>query len=102
MARARERGAKVRRIEEETQSPMASTSSGLPGTAIPLIRIQEARAWPALKLDELWDFRELVYFLIWRDIKVRYKQTVLGASWAIIQPLFTMLLVGRASCRERV
>jgi lipopolysaccharide transport system permease protein len=85
-------GAKVMRTEEETQYPMASTSSGLPGTAIPLIRIQEARAWPALKLNELWDFRELIYFLIWRDIKVRYKQTVLGASWAIIQPLFTMLL----------
>src|ERR1700730_17071770 len=85
-------GAKVMRTEEETQYPMASTSSGLPGTAIPLIRIQEARAWPALKLNELWDFRELIYFLIWRDVKVRYKQTVLGAAWAIIQPLMTMVV----------
>jgi lipopolysaccharide transport system permease protein len=43
-------------------------------------------------LRELWSYRELLYFLIWRDIKVRYKQTVLGAAWAIIQPLFTMVI----------
>ena len=43
-------------------------------------------------LRELWDYRELFYFLAWRDIKVRYKQTVLGALWAIIQPLFTMVI----------
>jgi lipopolysaccharide transport system permease protein len=46
----------------------------------------------ALKLREIWEYRELLYFLIWRDIKVRYKQTVLGAAWAIIQPLFTMVV----------
>jgi lipopolysaccharide transport system permease protein len=46
----------------------------------------------SLKLRELWEYRELLYFLIWRDIKVRYKQTVLGASWAIIQPFFTMVV----------
>ena len=46
----------------------------------------------SLQLRELWEYRELLYFLIWRDIKVRYKQTVLGAGWAIIQPLFTMLV----------
>src|SRR6266446_3915548 len=45
-----------------------------------------------LRLGELWVYRELLYFLIWRDIKVRYKQTVLGAAWAIIQPLMTMLV----------
>lgn len=48
--------------------------------------------WSSLGLGELWAFRELLYFLTWRDIKVRYKQTALGASWAIIQPLFTMLV----------
>src|SRR5215469_3088086 len=58
----------------------------------PVIHIKASRAWPALKLDELWSYRELIYFLIWRDIKARYKQTVLGAGWAIIQPLFTMVL----------
>lgn len=46
----------------------------------------------ALKPDELWEYRELLYFLTWREIKIRYKQTALGASWAIIQPLFTMLV----------
>lgn len=61
-------------------------------SAGPVIQIKAARAWPALNLGELWEHRELIYFLIWRDIKARYKQTVLGAGWAIIQPLFTMLL----------
>jgi lipopolysaccharide transport system permease protein len=46
----------------------------------------------ALRLRELWAFRELLYFLTWRDIKVRYKQTVLGAMWAVIQPFFTMVV----------
>lgn len=45
-----------------------------------------------LKLRELWKYRELLYFLIWRDIKVRYKQTALGAAWAIIQPFMTMVV----------
>lgn len=54
--------------------------------------IRPARGWVALKLDELWAYRELFYFLVWRDIKVRYKQTVLGAAWAVIQPLFTMVV----------
>jgi len=57
-----------------------------------LVRIRPSRGWVALDLKDLWVYRELLYFLTWRDIKVRYKQTVLGASWAIIQPLFTMLL----------
>jgi lipopolysaccharide transport system permease protein len=46
----------------------------------------------SLKLDELWEYRELLYFFVWRDIKVRYKQTIMGAAWAIIQPLFTMVI----------
>jgi lipopolysaccharide transport system permease protein len=54
--------------------------------------IQPPRGWVSLKLRELWEYRELLYFLTWRDIKVRYKQTVLGATWAIIQPLFTMVV----------
>jgi len=56
------------------------------------VRIRPSRGWVALKLRDLWEYRELLYFLTWRDIKVRYKQTVLGVSWAVIQPLFTMLL----------
>ncbi len=54
--------------------------------------IKPSRGWAALNLVELWRYRELIYFLIWRDIKVRYKQTVLGAAWAIIQPFFTMIV----------
>ena len=54
--------------------------------------IQASRGWVSLKLREVWEYRELLYFLTWRDIKVRYKQTVLGAAWAIIQPFFTMVV----------
>ena len=59
---------------------------------LPTIRIRPAKGWISLKLRDLWQYRELIYFLIWRDVKVRYKQTVLGASWAIIQPLMTMVV----------
>jgi lipopolysaccharide transport system permease protein len=59
---------------------------------LPVLRIQPSHGVVALNLSELWAFRELVYFLIWRDIKVRYKQTLLGAAWAIIQPFFTMVV----------
>jgi len=58
----------------------------------PVIQIRPSRGWVSLKLDELWEYRELLYFLVWRDIKVRYKQTVLGIAWAIIQPFFTMIV----------
>jgi homopolymeric O-antigen transport system permease protein len=58
----------------------------------PVIRIEPSRGWISLKLHELWEYRELLYFLAWRDIKVRYKQTALGAAWAIIQPFFTMIV----------
>ena len=54
--------------------------------------IRPSRGWIALKLRELWEYRELLLFLAWRDISVRYKQTALGATWAIIQPLFTMIV----------
>lgn len=54
--------------------------------------IVPTRGWVSLRLHELWAYRELLYFLAWRDIKVRYKQTALGASWAIIQPFFTMVV----------
>ena len=69
-----------------------TASASSPGSTAPVIRIEAARAWPSLKLGELWAYREVIYFLAWRDIKVRYKQTVLGAGWAMIQPLFSMLL----------
>lgn len=56
------------------------------------LHIAPSRGWVSLKLRELWEYRELLYFLVWRDIKVRYKQTALGATWAIIQPFFTMVV----------
>jgi lipopolysaccharide transport system permease protein len=59
---------------------------------VPTLRIERSRGWVSLGLGELWRYRELIYFFIWRDIKVRYKQTILGGAWAIIQPLFTMLI----------
>ena len=59
---------------------------------VPVLRIEPPRGWISLGLQELWEYRELLSFLIWRDIKVRYKQTALGAAWAIIQPLFSMLI----------
>jgi lipopolysaccharide transport system permease protein len=56
---------------------------------LPLVVIEPTRRAAALRLGELWAYRELLYFLVWRDVKVRYKQTALGAAWAILQPLMT-------------
>lgn len=56
------------------------------------ILIIPSQGWIRLRLGELWEYRELLYFLTWRDIKVRYKQTILGAAWAILQPLLTMIV----------
>ncbi len=56
------------------------------------IHIKPTTGWASLQLSELWQYRDLLYFFIWRDIKVRYKQTIMGASWAIIQPFFTMVI----------
>lgn len=61
-------------------------------SSLPHLRIEPSKGWASLKLPELWEYRELLYFLTWRDIKVRYKQTVLGAAWAIIQPFMTMVV----------
>jgi lipopolysaccharide transport system permease protein len=57
-----------------------------------IFRIQRSRRWFSLDLRELWAYHELLFFLVWRDIKVRYKQTVIGAAWAIIQPLSAMII----------
>ena len=59
---------------------------------VPVTVIEPSRGWVSLRLGALWRFRELLYFLIWRDVKVRYKQTLLGAAWAILQPLATMII----------
>ena len=71
---------------------MTQTSSPASSRPLPVVRVEPSKGWVDLRFDELKEFRELLYFLVWRDIKVRYKQTVLGASWAIIQPFMTMVV----------
>lgn len=58
----------------------------------PHVHIEPSKSWLKLPLKDLWRYRELLYFLTWRDIKIRYKQTALGAAWAILQPLLTMVV----------
>jgi lipopolysaccharide transport system permease protein len=70
----------------------AVTSTALSKPAVPVMRITPPARWWILPFGELWDFRELVYFFVWRDIKIRYKQTAIGAAWAVLQPLLTMLI----------
>ena len=60
--------------------------------AVPIVRVERSRSWAPLKIAEVWGYRELLYFLVWRDVKVRYKQTLLGAAWAILQPVLTMII----------
>ncbi len=57
-----------------------------------MIFLRPAKGWLGLDLRELWRYRELIFFLTWRDIKVRYKQAILGVSWALLQPLLTVLI----------
>src|SRR5919106_7058973 len=58
----------------------------------PITWIKPSSGWLSLNLRELWVYRELLYFLTWRDVKVKYKQTVIGAAWAIVQPFLTMVV----------
>jgi lipopolysaccharide transport system permease protein len=79
--------------EEPTAPPRAvAATPRLPVEERPHTRIRPSRGLASLELREAWSYRELLFFLGWRDIKVRYKQTVLGASWAVIQP-FVMMVV---------
>lgn len=59
---------------------------------VPTLVIRPPRKWVPIDLSELWQYRELLYFFVWRDVKIRYKQTGLGVAWAVIQPLFTMVI----------
>jgi len=68
---------------------------GLPGARAAQERvtvIEPSSGWGALRLGELWAYRELLLFLAWRDVSVRYKQTLLGAAWAILQPVLSMIV----------
>src|SRR5687768_12405873 len=79
-------------------SPASVEARPLPRATIyklplkPVITIKPSKPWSPLNLRSLWVYRELLFFLIWRDLKVRYKQTFLGAAWAIIQPLIMMII----------
>jgi lipopolysaccharide transport system permease protein len=74
-------------IDEKRMGSVAPTNHEIPTTLI-----RPSRGWVALNLRDLWNYRELLYFLTWRDIKVRYKQTILGAAWSVLQPFFTMVV----------
>jgi lipopolysaccharide transport system permease protein len=82
----------------EQQQQTASTAAEPTPRSVPFVPdkplyiIEPSKSWVALNLRDLWTYRELLYLLTWRDVKVRYKQTLLGATWAIIQPLFTMVI----------
>lgn len=80
-------------VSERSQtSCVANHVAPAEATQPPVVRVEPARGWLSLGLRELWEYRDLLYFLTWRDIKVRYKQTILGAAWAIIQPFMTMVV----------
>jgi homopolymeric O-antigen transport system permease protein len=79
-------------VQAEPTNRASSSHSTFDLPVEPLVTIQPSGTWGVFNLRDVWNYRELLYFLIWRDVKVRYKQTALGVAWAIIQPLFTMLV----------
>jgi len=79
-------------LSDNPQSAIRNPQSNDPQSEKPLVSIRAGGKFSAVDLKSLWAYRELLYFLTWRDVKVRYKQTVLGAAWAIIQPLFTTIV----------
>jgi lipopolysaccharide transport system permease protein len=78
-------------LEDKPQVPLVAQSSDMPPPG-PHFVYEPSCGWVALDLKKIWLYRELLYFLAWRDIKVRYKQTVLGVTWAILQPIMTMIV----------
>jgi lipopolysaccharide transport system permease protein len=81
-----------RQSARQTMSPRSEQVVAAQAAPIPLTRIAPRTGWFALDLREVWDYRELLYFFVWRDLKVRYKQTAIGAAWAVLQPFLTMLV----------
>lgn len=78
--------------EVKTMLELAPLGENRPPATLPVTVIERKPGWRVVDLGEVWRYRELLFFLTWRDIQVRYKQTVLGAAWAILQPLATMLV----------
>jgi lipopolysaccharide transport system permease protein len=85
---------KTKHIDEDSAHRTSNMNTSAASTIPPLprVRLKPSSGWRAVNFRELWQYRELLYFLSWRDIKVRYKQTALGALWAILQPFLTMLV----------
>jgi lipopolysaccharide transport system permease protein len=79
-------------VAQNRSSGLSPQTEGFSLPEKPLYTLISSPAWAALNLRELWAYRELLFFLTWRDVKVRYKQTALGAAWAVLQPLLTMLI----------
>jgi homopolymeric O-antigen transport system permease protein len=73
-------------------APSSPAPLPLPAAPDTVVRIEPPRTAFELRLAELWRYRELLYFFVWRDVKIRYKQTVIGVAWVILQPLLTMLV----------
>jgi lipopolysaccharide transport system permease protein len=73
-------------------APVGADQAASPPDDTRLVVIEPPRSWEAMNLRELWGYRELLYFLTWREVKVRYKQTAVGAAWAVLQPLLTMVV----------
>src|SRR5258708_30296451 len=71
---------------------LAAQDGSVGDPPVPITIIEPGKGWAPLHLGELWEYREVLYYLVWRDIKVRYRQTVIGALWAAIQPLTTMVV----------
>jgi lipopolysaccharide transport system permease protein len=82
----------ARPAEEDAALATVAGETTEPTPAPVVTRIRPPRGWQGINARELWQFRELIYFLAWRDVKVRYKQTLLGAAWAILQPLLMMVI----------
>ena len=78
--------------EVRPQPPPVAGAAPDPAADWPVTVLERRPGWQPFDLRELWRFRELLYFLMWRDIKVRYKQTALGVLWAVLQPLLLMLI----------
>src|SRR5216683_1844101 len=73
-----------------TADPIIAARTSAQASLAATVRIEPPRAWAELRLREVWMYRELLYFFVWRDLKVRYKQTVIGVAWVVLQPLMSM------------
>src|SRR5215218_3333572 len=76
--------------EIDSEMPPVAQSTG--EKPVPVVLITPSEGWVSLRLHELWEYRELLYILVWRDVKVRYKQTAVGVAWVVLQPLLTTII----------